>query len=164
MTSHWFPMFAALLGTLQGCDSGDGAPTDVPVATDVADVATPTDTPDAMSPDVPTIDARDATPTDASPDAPDARDVPSDGRAYDAGSYACGTMTCASNQVCVHPCSGIDSGMGGPPPVCVDVPASCDGTPTCECVHPSQCVSGGSPGFPGCTLRGARDLICNLCA
>ncbi len=157
MTAHRSFVLVAILGALQGCDPDDAATTDVPAATDVADGATPTDTPD-----VATTDAADATPTDATPDASEGRDVPSDGRAYDAGSYACGTMTCAGHQVCVHPCSGIDSGMGGPPPVCVNVPTSCDGTPTCDCVRPSQC-SGGSPGFPGCRLSGARDLFCQLC-
>lgn len=134
-----------------------GAP-DVPV-----DVTR--DTPVSLDVTADASDVSDATDVTDATDASDAADVPRDGRAYDAGSYACGTLTCGSHQVCLHPCSGFDSGMGGPPPVCIDVPAACDGTPTCDCVRPSLCPT-PTPmpaEHPACSQTGPRDLRCDLC-
>lgn len=168
----------ALLAVLSGCGNGADATVDVPTTVDVSDGAaapevrapdaTPADVADANPLDAadvppPDVPPSDVPPPDVSPmDVPDARDVPTDGRAYDAGPYACGSMTCGANQVCVHPCSGVDSGHGGPPPLCVDVPTSCDGTPSCDCVRPAACSPFGGAG--GCSQRGARDLYCDLCA
>jgi hypothetical protein len=146
LSAKWFAILAC---AAIGCGP-------VPDVTDAADVVSG-DAADAMS-----------TPADAPPDvAPTdvtTTDVaPTDVTPIDAGPFACGTQTCGADQVCVRPCSGFDSGMGGPPPRCQDVPAACAGTPTCDCVRPSACPP-GSGSFPGCIQTGARDLTCNGCA
>ena len=60
------------------------------------------------------------------------------------GPYTCGTQTCGSGQICVTYESGSqcdvneDAGIG-PYQIeaqeCIDLPAACDGAPSCDCVH-----------------------------
>src|ERR1043166_3984329 len=50
----------------------------------------------------------------------------------DASSFACGSITCGPNQLCVHDCCGGAPTDGGsctpPPPTCLDIPAACGDT------------------------------------
>jgi hypothetical protein len=59
-----------------------------------------------------------------------------------AGPYACGPHTCTSGQVCVTESAGsqcqvnLDAGVGPYATyswMCVDLPAACDGIPSCSC-------------------------------
>jgi hypothetical protein len=75
----------------------------------------------------------------------------------DAGSVACGTEKCTSNQFCLQPCSGT---IPQPPPHCADLPSSCGGTLSCGCLPSTIC--GGAM----CTdsrIQG-RTLTCFGCA
>ena len=71
------------------------------------------------------------------------------------GPYSCGPKTCSSGQICVTESAGsqcdvnLDAGIGPYQTfawTCMDLPAACDGVPSCSCV-PGQgtCfdVSGG---------------------
>ncbi|HEY5937638.1 MAG TPA: hypothetical protein VIU61_23485 [Kofleriaceae bacterium] len=60
------------------------------------------------------------------------------------GPYTCGPQTCGSGQICVTVESGSQCGVNpetgvGPYEVyswsCVDLPDSCDGVPSCDCVN-----------------------------
>lgn len=71
-----------------------------------------------------------------------------------AGGTACGTATCGPNQYCRAACNGIG---GGPPPPdnpsCADMPAACDGVPSCACicgVTASFCTPGATEVQCGC--------------
>jgi hypothetical protein len=59
-----------------------------------------------------------------------------------AGPYACGPHTCTSGQICVTESAGsqcqvnLDAGVGPYATyswMCVDLPAACDGNPSCSC-------------------------------
>lgn len=59
-----------------------------------------------------------------------------------AGPYACGPHTCTSGQICVTESAGsqcqvnLDAGVGPYDTyawMCVDLPAACDGSPSCSC-------------------------------
>ena len=59
------------------------------------------------------------------------------------GPYVCGKSTCSSGQVCLTESAGSqcwvnpDAGIGPYDEVsatCVDLPATCNGYPTCDCV------------------------------
>ena len=61
---------------------------------------------------------------------------------------ACGAATCRGDQVCVHDVCTTNADGGGftacetqPTPYCVDVPAACNGKPSCACgvVLPPGC-------------------------
>jgi hypothetical protein len=66
---------------------------------------------------------------------------------------ACGAMTCADDEYCEAPCSGIgfqpDDAL--PPPRCMPLPAACNGVGTCEC------ICGETAGF--CT-PGSAEVQC----
>ena len=51
-------------------------------------------------------------------------------------SFACGTSTCRSDQVCFQGCCGL-AGCTPPPPICQDAPAGCNGQPSCACIPAS---------------------------
>jgi hypothetical protein len=69
----------------------------------------------------------------------------------------CGTATCTVNQICVHPCSGTPP---EPPPRCVDIPSSCNGTVSCGCLSN---VCGGA-GTCTISLPEGREVTCQGCA
>jgi len=59
------------------------------------------------------------------------------------GPYACGKATCTSGQICITESAGsqcwvnADAGIGPYDEVsamCSDLPAACDGIPSCDCV------------------------------
>ena len=71
------------------------------------------------------------------------------------GPFACGSATCGSGQICVTFSAGsqcdvnLDAGIGPYDEIsatCQDVPAACNGVPTCDCV-------GGAP-FCGVSSNG----------
>jgi hypothetical protein len=69
------------------------------------------------------------------------------------GPAPCGTQTCGSGQICVTFSAGsqcdVDPSKGiGPYDLisesCEDVPAACDGIPSCDCVNgEGLCLGGG---------------------
>jgi len=68
------------------------------------------------------------------------------------GGSACGAATCGPNQYCRAACSGIG---GAPPdnPSCADLPAACNGVPSCACicgVTASFCTPGAHEVQCGC--------------
>jgi hypothetical protein len=74
------------------------------------------------------------------------------GTAGSAGGTACGLATCGPNQYCRAACSGV----GGPTPdspSCADMPAACNGVPSCACVcgtTASFCTPGAHEVQCGC--------------
>lgn len=100
------------------------------------------DTRDVES-DVTLTDAADVVPVDAAP-------------------FSCGSQTCGATQICVQPCSGVDSGRPVLPR-CIDAPASCGATPSCGCLTPGICPPSNPP-FAGCRQDSARHFTCSGCA
>ena len=75
--------------------------------------------------------------------------------------YACGSNTCDPGQICLTEEAGSQCGVNpdaGIPPYgiisqrCVDLPAACDGLPTCECVlgQSLYCSASGRDVTYGC--------------
>jgi hypothetical protein len=72
------------------------------------------------------------------------------------GPYACGSKSCSTGQICVTGESGsqcqvnYDAGIGQYQTyswTCVDVPAECDGIPSCDCVTgPGLCFGPSEDG------------------
>jgi hypothetical protein len=72
------------------------------------------------------------------------------------GDYTCGPKTCTSGQICIVESSGsqcqvnYDAGVGQYQPyawTCIDLPAACDGVPSCDCVDtPGICSGPGDDG------------------
>jgi hypothetical protein len=72
------------------------------------------------------------------------------------GPYACGPHTCTSGQICVTESAGsqcqvnFDAGIGPYATyswMCVDLPAACDGIPSCSCAGgPGLCLGLGGDG------------------
>ncbi|MFO0609115.1 MAG: hypothetical protein U0324_38475 [Polyangiales bacterium] len=92
---------------------------------------------------------------DAGADAEDAGEPTFQLPAPDGGSTACGTLTCAPNQICVLGCSGIDAGP-------VDLHRC---APRAE----TLCADGRCPcrvvcGSQHCTQEASGVVVCTLCA
>lgn len=94
-------------------------------------------------------DAAEETVTDATSDSKDGApdgDAPVE-TSFDAGGpFACGSTTCPADQICTGRPPGIPVETS-PPPIyysCMDFPAACKSTPTCECVktniNPGMCT------------------------
>ena len=72
------------------------------------------------------------------------------------GPYACGPHACTSGQICVTESAGsqcqvnLDAGIGPYSTyswMCVDLPAACDGIPSCSCAGgPGLCLGVGGDG------------------
>jgi hypothetical protein len=82
----------------------------------------------------------------------------------DAGASNCGSTSCTSSQVCVHPCcGGIPIPDGGtcspPPPFCVNLPTACGGTASCSCFATDPCSAAGG----GCGFTDPTGILC-VCA
>lgn len=89
------------------------------------------------------------------------------GAAGAVGLVGCGGKTCGANEYCRAACSGTNIGIGGtsglpmPPamPSCAPLPASCNGTPTCDCVcgpalgFATWCSTGSKPIAPGPAIQ-----------
>jgi hypothetical protein len=74
-----------------------------------------------------------------------------------AGAGGCGGAVCTASQICVHPqCLNCSI---QPAPFCLDVPASCGGTPTCACFPFTVCERNGQAGGV-CVTIDARGLVC----
>ncbi|MEI8258043.1 MAG: hypothetical protein WCJ30_20395 [Deltaproteobacteria bacterium] len=113
---------------------------------------------DASTGDASLADAR---PTDAPADSAAPVDV-TDVSPADAQPFSCGNQTCGATQICVQPCSGVDSGTPVLPR-CMDAPAGCGPTPTCGCISPGICAP-ASGSFPGCRQDSDRHFTCSGCA
>jgi hypothetical protein len=78
----------------------------------------------------------------------------SGGTSGSSGSQTCGDRTCGNNEYCRAPCSG--TGLGGTQslgdPTCTELPAGCNGVPTCDCICDSVgfCTPGGFEVQCGC--------------
>jgi len=59
----------------------------------------------------------------------------SGGRAGAGGSgIKCGEEYCSAEEYCRAPCNGVAGYTTTSPPSCSELPARCEGTPTCECI------------------------------
>ncbi|MEO7110840.1 MAG: hypothetical protein ABI183_10410 [Polyangiaceae bacterium] len=112
-------------------------------------------------------DASDAGGADAKAHDASARDASShDAASHDSGgcngtciAQKCGdTLTCTATQYCLVEPPGIAFEDGGTPPTsyaCVDIPAACSSSPTCDCIEaPAPCdVASCSTSSGGITLN-----------